>query len=289
MATRILTEKKQQWIIGVTFCGMVSMAITNLIVTGSVLPLPGNQPLNSPPEVQAELKSSPAPEQTASPEIHSSPLSAQPKPVSEVKPARTNTPASAAKRVALTFDDGPDNIYTPKILDILKKNDIKATFFVVGNQVSLHPDVLKRINEEGHTIGNHTWDHANLTKLSAKKINQEIKDTDDIIEKTIGVMPTLIRAPYGAATVTLKKELEQSGRPLIDWNIDPRDWAGTSSSGILDNIKLHTKPGHIILLHSFGGKNGNLDNTVEALPNIIAFLKAEGYQLVTVPELKGPR
>ncbi|NOU91745.1 polysaccharide deacetylase family protein [Paenibacillus sp. LMG 31456] len=289
MATRILTDRKRQLIIGVAFSGMISIALTNLIVTGSVLPLPNFQPKKITSEAHVEPPSAATPEQAVLTDVHPSSLSAQPKLISEAKPARADSPAAAAKRVALTFDDGPDANYTPKILDILKKNDIKATFFVVGNQVSLHPDVLKRINQEGHTIGNHTWDHADLSKLPTKRVIQEFKDTDDIIEKTIGVIPDLIRAPYGAVSVTQKKELEQAGRPLVDWNVDPRDWAGTSSSSILENIKLHTKPGHIILLHSFGGKRGNLDNTVEALPNIIAFLKSEGYQMVTIPELNRSR
>ncbi|GMX63760.1 hypothetical protein Elgi_32400 [Paenibacillus elgii] len=191
-----------------------------------------------------------------------------------------------SKQVALTFDDGPDGKYTPKILDILKQHNVKATFFVVGSQVSKYPDFLKRIHEEGHAIGNHTWDHANLTKLTDAKIKQELKETDDWVEQTVGIYPSMVRAPYGAISASVKETVEKTGRPLIGWNVDPRDWAGTAPKDIIANIQTHTKPGSVILLHCFGGKKGNLDNTVKALPDIIAYLQKEGYQMVTIPDLK---
>ncbi|MDO3679958.1 polysaccharide deacetylase family protein [Paenibacillus ehimensis] len=194
-------------------------------------------------------------------------------------------PVKATKQVALTFDDGPDTKYTPQVLDILKQYEAKATFFVVGRQVVKHPDVLKRIHEEGHSIGNHSWDHANLTKLSSNQIQKEITSTDEAIEKIIGASTPLVRAPYGAVTASIKRNLTSAGHQLVEWTVDTKDWSGTASADMVELVRKRTKDGGIILMHSFGGKNGNLDNTVEALPLMIEALKQDGYAFVTVPEL----
>lgn len=328
MAVSIFKERKQQWIVGISFCSMVSMALINFTVTGSVLPMPEKSKVNQVEEaseahVKGPQSSLPydqpktAGEQPAvitvqqpTPLVSQATLPASDQPLrtesknplpdtkqkqqSEIKPepvpaAAPKTAPVTSKRIALTFDDGPDELYTPRILDILKENQVKATFFVVGIQTAKYPHILKRIHEEGHAIGNHSWDHADLSKLSLERIQQEIKDTDVLIEKTIGVQSTMVRAPYGAVSDKLKKLLAQSNRPLVGWSIDPKDWAGTTPALILQNVKSHTKPGAIVLLHSFGGKNGNLDNTVEALPEMIAQLKLDGYQLVTVPQLNEAR
>lgn len=190
-----------------------------------------------------------------------------------------------AKRIALTFDDGPDKTYTPLILDVLKKREIKATFFVVGTQVAKYGDVMKRISAEGHAIGNHTWDHADLTKRTAEQIAQEISRTDEAIRKALGTGTKLFRPPYGAANDKVKAALADADQQLIQWTVDTRDWAGTAPTEIVEKVKKQAKPGGIILMHCFGGKNGKLDNTIEALPLVIDYLKEEGYTFVTVPEL----
>ncbi|UUZ92249.1 polysaccharide deacetylase family protein [Paenibacillus sp. P25] len=220
----------------------------------------------------------------AVPQTGSAAAEPKPEPVPSQAPA-PQAPAPHEKLAALTFDDGPDGKYTPQVLDILKKYEVKATFFVVGTQAGKYPEILQRIHQEGHAIGNHSWDHADLTKLSAEQIDKEIRETDELIRSTVGEAPSLVRAPYGAAPEALKDELKQAGRPLVGWTVDPRDWAGSPSRSIVSNIKSHIKPGGIILLHSFGGRHGRLDNTVQALPEIIAYLKEEGYKLVTVTEL----
>lgn len=191
------------------------------------------------------------------------------------------------KRVALTFDDGPDKKYTPLILDVLKKREVKATFFVVGIQVAKYGDVLKRITAEGHAIGNHSWDHADLTKRTAEQIAEQIGKTDNAIHKALGTGTDLFRPPYGAADDKVKKSAEAAHQHLVQWTVDTRDWAGTTPEEILEKVKKQTKPDGIILMHCFGGKNGKLDNTVEALPKMIDYLKEEGYTFVTVPELMG--
>ncbi|MEF3306331.1 polysaccharide deacetylase family protein [Paenibacillus sp. GYB003] len=196
-------------------------------------------------------------------------------------------PPVKVKRVALTFDDGPDPKYTPLILDELKKCDVKATFFVVGVQVSRNGEMLKRIVKEGHAVGNHSWDHAKLTKRTAEQVRDEIVKTDEAIRKTLGTTTDLFRPPYGAADDNVKKIVEAERRRLIGWTVDTRDWAGTPPSEMLENVKKHTKPEGIILMHCFGGKDGKLDNTVELLPQLIDYLKQQGYTFVTVPELVG--
>lgn len=193
--------------------------------------------------------------------------------------------ATESKQVALTFDDGPDAKYTPLILDILKEHDVKATFFVVGKQSEAYPDVLKRIHEEGHAIGNHSFAHADLSKLSAEEVQEEIAAADEAIERIVGVSSALFRAPYGAESEAMKKCLADAKRELVRWTVDTRDWAGTSPEEMMETVHKQLKPGGIILMHSFGGKKGKLDNTVEVLPQLIEELKKQGYSFVTVPEL----
>ncbi|WP_053372678.1 polysaccharide deacetylase family protein [Paenibacillus sp. FJAT-27812] len=192
-------------------------------------------------------------------------------------------PGKEEKLIALTFDDGPDKRYTTEILDILKEKGVKATFFVVGQQVSKNPEVLQRIVDEGHAVGNHTYHHKDLSKLNKQQIIEEVKTADAAIKKAIGFTPILFRAPYGAVSDTLKVLLKSNNRDLVGWNIDTRDWAGTSSADIRKMIKNEAKPSGIILMHSFGGKH--IKNTVQALPDVIDDLVKKGYTLVTVDQI----
>lgn len=193
--------------------------------------------------------------------------------------------ATVEKKVALTFDDGPDDKYTPKILDILKSNQVKGTFFLVGEHVNRYPVIVKRIVLEGHAIGNHTWDHSDLTKQSKDKIFEEINKTDEAVKNAAGISPSLFRAPYGAVSTNVLAAAETTGHKTIGWSVDTLDWDGKSVSEILHNVRNETHPGAIILQHSAGGKGGNLDHTLEALPQIIHYLKQKGYTFVTVPQL----
>jgi polysaccharide deacetylase family sporulation protein PdaB len=199
--------------------------------------------------------------------------------------AVVNDVSNAGQEVALTFDDGPDDKYTPLILDILKKYKIKATFFVVGDHVQKYPEMIKRISEEGHVIGNHSWDHADLVKLQNNKIEDEIINTDELVKRYTGRSPTLFRAPYGALSPDVIRDATSSGHQIIGWSVDTLDWDGKSVQQIVNNVKKEVHPGAIILQHCAGGKHGNLNNTVQALPMIISFLKQKGYSFVTVNEL----
>lgn len=186
-------------------------------------------------------------------------------------------------RIALTFDDGPDLKYTPQILDILKEKNVKATFFVVGIQVNKYPEVVQRMEDEGHMIGNHSYTHPSFTKLTADELKQEIESTDKKIEGIIGYTPEIVRPPYGAINDEVRANLESYGKQVIIWNIDPRDWDGTSVDDMLDNILTNARDGGNILLHSFGSKH--VANTVNLLPKVIDKLEELGYIFVTIDEL----
>lgn len=194
-------------------------------------------------------------------------------------------PATYPKEVALTFDDGPDTHYTQRILDILKKNNIKATFFIVGTRAEAHPELVRQIAMEGHAIGNHSWDHPLLTKLTPAQVKYEVDESEKVLHSILGYYPSMFRPPYGAATPDDTREITSMGYSIIDWSVDTRDWAGTPTPQIMNYVKKELHPGGIILEHCATGKTGNLDNTVRALPKIISSLKAQGYKFVTVPEL----
>ena len=195
--------------------------------------------------------------------------------------------SSTRKLAALTFDDGPDVYYTTKILDILSKNKIKATFFIVGQRAEKQPKMIKRIVDNGHSIGNHSWDHPDLNKLTTEQVKTEVDETDKTLSSITGLHTHLFRPPYGAASKSVVNELASMGYKIIDWSVDTRDWDGTPPATIMEYVKKEIKPGGIILEHCAGGKNENLDNTVKTLPEIISYLKGQGYTFVTIPELLG--
>lgn len=187
-------------------------------------------------------------------------------------------------QIALTFDDGPDNKYTPKILDILRQNKVKATFFVVGKNVKLYPNNLKLISSEGHAIGSHTYSHSDLNKLTTDQVRAEMINNENAIDSVLGYHLNIMRPPYGLNSVQTIKTIADMGYKVIDWSVDTIDWNGTPPSKMMEYITKQTKPGGIILHHCAPGKLG-LDNTINVLPAEIAALRAKGYQFVTVPEL----
>jgi peptidoglycan/xylan/chitin deacetylase (PgdA/CDA1 family) len=189
------------------------------------------------------------------------------------------------KMVALTFDDGPDKIYTDKVLDILKTYKVKGTFFVIGERVKQYPGVIKRIVQEGHALGNHSWSHSQLTKLNKEKIRQEIVKTDTAIREITGFTPTPVRPPYGATSSQIKKEIQALGHTQALWNVDTRDWATDSSvADILKTVKSSSGNKITVLMHSGGGKR---DKTLKALPQVIEHYRSQGYTFVTMSELDG--
>ncbi|KHF40014.1 polysaccharide deacetylase [Halalkalibacter okhensis] len=191
----------------------------------------------------------------------------------------------ARKQVALTFDDGPDSFYTPKILDILKQKNVPATFFVMGKQIEEFPDMMRRMVREGHGIANHTWNHPNIPTVMTSTLVEEIQSTQKEMMKTVGRMPDLFRPPYGAMTKSDHIVLHEMGMRTIMWSVDTIDWSGQSAEEILSIVRRDISPGGIILQHNFQSDARLLDGTVEALPRMIDELQAQGYQFVTVQTL----
>jgi peptidoglycan-N-acetylglucosamine deacetylase len=199
-------------------------------------------------------------------------------PVPTATPTPTPTPSGGGTCVALTFDDGPHATYTPQKLDILKEKNVPATFFMIGNLVGAHPDVVKRIYAEGHELGNHSWDHAQLSRLSAAEVQSEMKQTQDAIKQITGVAPAVMRPPYGAISDTVEQNV---GLPIILWSVDPNDWKDKDRNTVLQRVVGNTKPGSIVLMHDIYG------STADAVPEIIDELKAKGYCFQTVSDLLG--
>ncbi len=186
--------------------------------------------------------------------------------------------------IALTFDDGPHPVYTPKILDILKKYDIKATFFTVGENVVDHPDIVKRCLDEGHEIANHTFSHGDLSECSFDGICREVNEAENAIYENLEVRPKLLRPPGGLYGMNVIKAAAELDYTLVLWNVDTRDWAHTPPDKIADKVLKNIRAGDIVLMHDFIAKDSP---TPEALCRIIPVLIKKGYNFVTVSELLG--
>jgi peptidoglycan/xylan/chitin deacetylase (PgdA/CDA1 family) len=180
----------------------------------------------------------------------------------------------------MTFDDGPHAENTPRLLDMLKKRDIKATFFVVGQCVVEHPAIMKRIVAEGHEIANHSWSHPLLTKMGEDTVNAQIQKTHDAIVAATGVTPKLFRPPYGGFSLNQRNWANQKwGYKIILWDVDPLDWKYRNAARVHSEIMKLTVPGSIILSHDIH------KTTVDAMPETLDALAAKGFKFVTVSEL----
>lgn len=192
--------------------------------------------------------------------------------------ARTN-------QVALTWDDGPDRRFTPRILDVLKKHNVKGTFFVMGARAKALPDITKRIEREGHAIGNHTYWHPNLSKGNLDNMRWQVNETEKVLQATIGHRSHLFRAPYGNLNEELVKDLGRMNYRVIGWSVDSLDWRQLSADEVERNVLGNVHPGSIVLFHSGGNWNQDLSGGVQALDRIITKLKKDGIQFVTIPEM----
>ncbi|MFH8599220.1 polysaccharide deacetylase family protein [Streptomyces flaveolus] len=187
--------------------------------------------------------------------------------------------AGRGRTMMLTFDDGPDARYTPSILDTLAEYDVRATFFVCGEMADYNKDLLSRMADEGHVVGNHTWSHPLLTKLNRSRIRTEMERTCEVIEKAYGEAPRWFRAPYGAwnrAAFQLGAEL---GMEPLAWTVDSLDWTTPGTATIIDRVEDGAAPGVVVLSHDAGG---NRSQTVRALRSYLPQLLDSGYHL-TVP------
>lgn len=187
--------------------------------------------------------------------------------------------------IALTFDDGPDERFTPPILDILKKHDVKATFFLLGSRLEKYVDVAKRIQNEGHVIGSHTYWHPDLTKENINRLIWEIDEMEKLMIEKLDINPKLFRAPYGALNESHVEKLAELGYRGVGWSVDSEDWKSISKEKVKQNVLNQMHPGAIVLMHSAGHWTQDLTGTVEALDELIVFLKRKEYEFVTVPEM----
>lgn len=197
------------------------------------------------------------------------------------------------KKIALTFDDGPDDQYTSKILDILQRNQVKGTFFVIGANAESNPTLVKKIYDNGNEIGSHTFTHPNIARISKEQLTIELNATQRVLENILGKRTLLFRPPYGEdgdpTTIEQVKPLETVGNLgyyTVGMKVDPKDWSTPGVNYIVESISTQVDKnlGNVVLLHDSGG---NRQQTIEALPLIIYELKSKGYEFVTVSELLG--
>lgn len=186
------------------------------------------------------------------------------------------------KVVALTYDDGPNPPYTEKLLEVLDRHQVKATFFVVGKEAEQYPDTLKAMIAQGHELGNHSYSHAALIWKRPKFVWSEIQKTDQLLRNLGVTQPIQFRSPFGFKLFVLPYLLSKLGKTNILWNVDPRDFEATDSQPIVDHVLANVKPGSIILLHD-GGRE--CLPTIAATEKLIQTLHAQGYRFKTVSEL----
>ncbi|MBA9028016.1 MULTISPECIES: polysaccharide deacetylase family protein [Bacillaceae] len=183
------------------------------------------------------------------------------------------------KVIALTFDDGPSKGPTTLILDALKESDSHATFFVLGSRVQYYPEIIQRMLEEGNEVGNHSWDHPQLSRLTEEQVQHQILDTQAIIKKVSGHEPIHLRPPYGAINDNVRQYLG-GGLSVTLWNVDTEDWKSRDKDQIVQSVMSKVADGKIVLMHDIYA------TSAEAAIEIIKQLKAQDYQLVTISELE---
>lgn len=190
-----------------------------------------------------------------------------------------NNPLEKEKKIALTFDDGP-SIYTLEVLELLKKFNAKAIFFCIGKNIETHPEIIEKVIEEGHLVGNHSYSHSKFFDFyNAKQITEELQKTDQLLEKFTSKKINFFRPPYGVTTPSIRRALKITGHKVIGWNIRSLDGGTTDVELILNRIKKRVSPGGIVLLHDTG------KHSVLVLEQFLQFLQQNNYQVVPIEEL----
>ena len=185
-------------------------------------------------------------------------------------------PPPPARTVALTFDDGP-SADTPRILDILRRHRVPATFCLLGDNVEDHPDIARRIVREGHRLCNHSRSHADLARASAHRVRGEVTIAQWQIARATGVTPTTFRFPYGSSDARAERIVRRAGLRPLSWDVDPQDWARPRSGTITTRVVRAVRPGSVVLLHDGGGDRSH---TAAAVDDLITTLRGRGYRFV---------
>ncbi len=180
------------------------------------------------------------------------------------------------KKIALTFDDGPHPFYTEQLLDGLKERGVVATFFVIGEHAVLHPDIIKRMQEEGHLIGNHTYSHMQLSSKNKEEFKEELIATSEVIEEIIDEEVIYVRPPYGTWDKSFENELNMI--PVL-WTIDPLDWCSSNAACVVSKVVEKAEENDIILMHDY------YESSVTAALEVVDQLREEGFTFVTVEEI----
>lgn len=208
-------------------------------------------------------------------EVADVPESARPEPEAKKPMVPVRPPAG---KVSLTFDDGPDPNYTPEVLDILDRYDVKATFFVIGSNVRLHPEILEDIRERGHVVAHHSVTHPQLDKVSPAKLEEEITLGTKLIEDVLDEKPTCLRPPYGARNSRVDERVRANGMEVLMWQVDTNDWK-KPGAGAIESTGASADSTEVVLMHDGGGERSQ---TVAALPGMIQKLKAKGLGFAPV-------
>lgn len=196
-------------------------------------------------------------------------------------PAKKRTNCSVKRCIALTFDDGPSSANTPRLLRILKKADVPVTFFVVGQEAARYPAIIAREVKNGHEVGDHSWNHPQLTRMSKKQIERQLRRTSAAIQRAGAPAPTLVRPPYGATNKKVASVARAQGMAQVLWSVDTLDWKHHSPKKTRKNVAKYARRGSIILMHD------SHSTAVDAVARVIKDLKARGFTLVTVSDLLG--
>jgi len=186
--------------------------------------------------------------------------------------------------VALTFDDGPDPVRTPALLDVLAEHGAPATFFVLGDAVELHPGVVARMAAEGHELGNHTYCHRYLPLARSRSVERELRATDQAITRAGGQVPTVARPPWGGRSPWTVRAFARLAKRLVLWDVNSYDWKGKPATEVVDRVLARARAGSIILMHE--ARDGG-EQTIEAVRLLIPALRARGFELATVSGVAG--